>query len=229
VLLNNDVKLAEGCVDHLVESLESDPDCFLAGPQCWGFDGQYEGTHSALCFRRGLVHTRLQPLQGTGRDRDRPYTASAGAVLAVDRTKFLELGGFDPLFLPGHYEDLDLAFRGWLRGWTAVYVPQAVAYHKRSATFDRRFGSAEISRLDVRNSLLFAWKNLKEPSYLIRHLYYLVLRVLWAILLGQSGFLAGVASAVRKLPSAMASRAEVGGRVRSERELFGMLPYLVGE
>jgi N-acetylglucosaminyl-diphospho-decaprenol L-rhamnosyltransferase len=135
------------------------------------------------------------------------------------------LGGFDPLFLPGRYEDLDLAFRGWLRGWNAIYVPQAVAFHKRSATFAARFGGAGISRLDVRNSLLFAWKNLRAPSYVGRHFYFLVLRLLWAVLAGQSAFLSGLASAVRMVPSVLASRADVGGRVRNERELFRLLRH----
>ena len=43
---------------------------------------------------------------------DRPdLTAAAGPVLAVDRVKFLALGGYDPLYFPGRIEDLDLGFR----------------------------------------------------------------------------------------------------------------------
>ena len=39
-----------------------------------------------------------------------------GPVLAVDRAKFLALGGYDPLYFPGRIEDLDLGFRGWMAG-----------------------------------------------------------------------------------------------------------------
>jgi GT2 family glycosyltransferase len=225
VLLNNDVKLARDAVDRLAEPLRRDPDCFLTGPQCWGFDGLYEGTRSALCFRRGLVHTRLQPPAVVDGITDVAYTASAGAVLAVDRAKFLALGGFDPLFLPGRYEDLDLAFRGWLAGWKAVYVPEALAYHKRSATFHARLGREGVSKLDARNSLLFAWKNLRSTNYLALHLLCLSIRLIWSVFTGQTNFLCGYFSALRKLPAVLARRAAVSARLRSERELFTLLRW----
>jgi N-acetylglucosaminyl-diphospho-decaprenol L-rhamnosyltransferase len=226
VLLNNDVKLAAGCLDHLVAPIERDPNCFLTGPQCWGFDGAYEGTRSALCFRRGFVHTRLQPVSVAGSCVMGPVpTASAGAVLAVQREKFLALGGFDSLFLPGRYEDLDLAFRGWLAGWHATYVSDAVAYHKRSATFGSRLGDDGIRQLDVRNALLFAWKNLRGPTFIARHLCFLVLRLLFALATGQRAFLAGCMSAVRLLPAALERRALTCPRVRTERELFTLLRW----
>jgi GT2 family glycosyltransferase len=145
--------------------------------------------------------------------------------MAVHRGKFLELGGFDPLFLPGRYEDLDLAFRGWLRGYKAVYVPHAVAYHKGRATFGLHFGARGIDRLDVRNSLLFAWKNLHTRSLLAQHLAFLVMRIVHAVLAGHGTFLTGLASAVRMLPSALASRSGGPSYVRTERELFAMLRY----
>jgi GT2 family glycosyltransferase len=223
MLLNNDVKLAHGCVDHLTRTFGRYPDCFIAGPLCWTFDGCYEGTHSDLCFRRGLVHTRLNPEGVTVSTGVVNYTASAGAVLAVSREKFLAVGGFDSLFLPGRYEDLDLAFRGWLAGWKAYFVPEAVAYHKGSATFGTCFGRHESDSLDVRNSLLFAWKHLREPRHLGVHLAYLLMRIARAVVTGQRDFLTGLAGALHRLPDALQRRARPTTRVRSERELFQLL------
>jgi GT2 family glycosyltransferase len=223
LLLNNDVKLAPGCVDHLARAFERHRDCFIAGPLCWTFDGRYEGTLSELCFRRGLVHTRLNPDGSAVAADSAKYTASAGAVLAVSREKFLALGGFDAMYLPGRYEDLDLAFRGWLAGWNAYFVPEAVAYHKGSATFGACFDREEVRALDVRNSLLFAWKNLHEPRHMGVHLAFLMLRVLRAVATGQRDFLAGLTGALRRLPEALQRRAAPTPRLRSERELFQLL------
>ena len=73
---------------------------------------------------RTRVRTRFGMIQGLcrfpGFEQDltrSDLTASAGPVLAVDREKFLAIGGYDPLYHPGRIEDLDLGFRGWMAGW----------------------------------------------------------------------------------------------------------------
>ncbi len=222
LLLNNDVKLGLGCVDRLAETFDRHADCFLAGPLCWTFDGRFEGTRSELRFRRGIVHTQLKPIVET-EPVATEYTASAGAVFAVRRDKFLALGGFDPLFLPGRYEDLDLAFRGWLAGWKAYFVPEAVAYHKGQTTFAAKFGSRGIRELDIRNALLFAWKNLHESQHMARHLAFLAVRLAVALAMGQTVFLRGWSRALRRLSQVRSRRIVACPRIRSERELFALL------
>jgi GT2 family glycosyltransferase len=171
VLLNNDVKLAPECIDPLVEPLvdprsEGESPCFMTAPLCRLFDGAtYEGLKTAVTWRWGLVQaTALFPgheavIHAPG------ATASAGAALAIDCAKFAALGGFDPLFLPGRLEDLDLAFRGYLAGYHARYVPAAVAYHRGMATFGAEFGQSGCDHLALRNTLLFQWKNLRHPLH----------------------------------------------------------------
>jgi N-acetylglucosaminyl-diphospho-decaprenol L-rhamnosyltransferase len=182
VLLNNDIKLDPGCVDPLVEPLLSpppgEPPCFMTAPLCWLFDGAtYEGFKTAVTWRWGLVQaTALFPGHEAGICAP-GLTASAGAALAVDCAKFFALAGFDPLFLPGRLEDLDFAFRGYMAGYQARYVPEAVAYHRGMATFGRVFGAAGCDQLALRNTLLFQWKNLRHPVHVGRHLAGLSLRL----------------------------------------------------
>lgn len=183
ILLNNDIKLDRGCVDPLVEPLlerrtAGRSPCFMTAPLCWLFDGAtYEGFKTAVRWRWGLVQaTALFP--GCKAAIHRPgLTASAGAALAVDCEKFAALGGFDPLFLPGRLEDLDFAFRGYLAGYHARYVPEAVAYHRGAATFGRVFGESGCEQLALRNTLLFQWKNLRHPAHWARQLVGLSLRL----------------------------------------------------
>ena len=175
VLLNNDIKLAPQAVDPLVEPVlpvcAADPGCFMTTPLCWLFDGQtYEGLQTALRWRWGLVQA-ISDYAGHEHVMFSPcLTASAGAVMAVDRRKYLELGGFDPLYLPGRLEDLDFCFRGYTAGYHARYVPDAVAYHKGEATFRRELGADRSQALALRNTLLFQWKNLSHPWHVARHL-----------------------------------------------------------
>lgn len=176
VLLNNDVKLAVDAVDPLVAPLFSDnaaydADCFLTAPRCLQFDQRtHEGEKTAVRWRWGLVEgTAFFPgFANVVAQSD--WTAAAGCVMAVRRDRFVELGGFDPLFLPGRLEDLDLGYRGFAAGWHARYVPSAVSYHRGAASFGPTFGSAGCDSLAWRNTLLFQWKHLRHPWHRIKAL-----------------------------------------------------------
>jgi N-acetylglucosaminyl-diphospho-decaprenol L-rhamnosyltransferase len=158
LLLNNDVKLDPGAVGPLVAAVAAHADALFAAPQCWSFDGAaYEGMRTRVRSRYGLVQGMCR-VPGHEGCVDRPdLTAAAGPVLAVDRARFLALGGYDPLYFPGRIEDLDLGFRGWMAGWRGYYVPAARAYHRGFGSFAPAFGRAGCDRLALRNTLLFAW------------------------------------------------------------------------
>ena len=233
ILLNNDIKLARGAIDPLVEPLvgpqaEGESACFMTAPLCWRFDGEtYEGFKTAVDWRWGLVQaTALFPGHGPA-IRHPGLTASAGAALAVDRGRFAELGGFDPLYLPGRLEDLDFAFRGYLAGYHARYVPQSVAYHLGMATFGEVFGPAGCDRLALRNTLLFQWKNLRHPAHLARQLIGVpvrlaldVLRAPWTEPGRRWAFVRAVCGALARLRTARSGRHRTGATAGREAEFF---------
>jgi GT2 family glycosyltransferase len=174
VLLNNDVRLDPSSIDPLAAPLIDDnacfdADCFLTAPRCYRFDGvTHEGEKTAVRWRWGLIegtaffpgYSAVAPIAD--------WTAAAGCVMAVSRQRFMRLGGFDPLYLPGRLEDLDLGYRGFAAGWHASYVPSAVAYHRGAASFEPAFGAAGCDALALRNTLLFQWKNLRHPAHRAR-------------------------------------------------------------
>lgn len=173
ILLNNDIELETDFVQRLIAPLspsapEYDPRCFMAAPLCWLADQDTcEGFKTAVHWRWGLVQaTGRYP--GHQRQMLSPgLTASAGAAMAVDRRRFLSLGGFDPLYLPGRIEDLDFCYRGYQAGYVARYVPGAVCYHAGMATFGAVYGRRGCDALALRNTLLFQWKNLRHPLHLL--------------------------------------------------------------
>jgi GT2 family glycosyltransferase len=62
-------------------------------------------------------------------------------------------------------EDADVAWRGRLFGWKAIYVPEAIAHHVRSVTPEKRRAlSAIINMHGVKNRFLLRLKN--EGLYL---------------------------------------------------------------
>jgi GT2 family glycosyltransferase len=161
---------------------------------------------------RTRVRTRFGLVQGLCRVPghedwvDRPdLTASAGPVLAVDRAKFLEIGGYDPIYFPGRIEDLDLGFRGWMAGYRGYYVPDSVAYHRGFGSFGPAFGRSGCDRLAARNTLLFAWKNLTGPR-LLAHLAWLPARLAFALARCRPSFALAMLDAVAKLREVVSAR-----------------------
>jgi N-acetylglucosaminyl-diphospho-decaprenol L-rhamnosyltransferase len=183
VLLNSDIKLHAECIDPLVAPLldrgrRGTPPCFMTAPLCRRFDGRtYEGFKTAVRWHWGLVQA-TSLFAGHESVVDRPdWTASAGAAIAVSCRKFVKLGGFDPLYLPGRLEDLDFAFRGYQAGYCARYVPEAIAYHLGMGTFGPVFGATACEQLALRNTLLFQWKNLRHPAHRLRQAAGLAVRL----------------------------------------------------
>lgn len=60
---------------------------------------------------------------------EREVLAASGAAMAIRRTLWDELGGFDEDFF-GYYEDADLSLRCWQRNQRVLYVPAAVVTHR---------------------------------------------------------------------------------------------------
>jgi GT2 family glycosyltransferase len=132
-------------------------------------------------------------------------TAAAGPVLAVDRRRFLELGGYDPIYFPGRIEDLDLGFRSWMAGFRGYYVPESVAYHKGFGTFEPELGSSRCDLLASRNTLIFIWKN-TGGARLLRHLLWIPIRIGGSLLLGRPNFVRAFVAALGRGREVLAAR-----------------------
>ena len=73
-----------------------------------------------------------------------PCFYGGGGSCAFDRSKFLELGGFDELLAPFYLEDTDLGYLAWKRGWKVLYQPASVVYHEHRGTIGKHFSDAYI-------------------------------------------------------------------------------------
>jgi N-acetylglucosaminyl-diphospho-decaprenol L-rhamnosyltransferase len=196
LLLNNDVKLAPDAIAPLLQIFEDHDDALFSAPLCWTFDGRvYEGMRTRVRSRFGLVQGRCR-VPGFEQLLDQAdLTAAAGPVLAVDRRKFLDVGGYDPVFFPGRIEDLDLGFRGWMAGYRGYYVPTSVAYHRGFGTFGPELGRDRCDQLAIRNTLIFAWKNL-GGFRLAAHLFWVPVRLAYTLLRGRMSFTLSLISAL---------------------------------
>ena len=153
-LINNDVAPHKGAIDKLLPHFE-DPDVFAVG--CMEIEKNLGGINSGknvLWFERGMfLHRKADNF-----DFGETAWASGGSAL-IDRDKFLEIGGFDRLFYPAYWEDIDLSFQARKRGWKILFEPQAVVDHNHESTNTSVFGQQKMQQMSWRNAKKFTLKN----------------------------------------------------------------------
>jgi GT2 family glycosyltransferase len=72
---------------------------------------------------------------------------------------------FDEQFF-AYREDADLAWRAQLMGWRCLYIPEAVGWHVRRVTPERRSElPTEINWHSIKNRFLMRAKNISFPLY----------------------------------------------------------------
>jgi GT2 family glycosyltransferase len=155
VLLNNDLRLKQGFIGPLLRHFRQ-ADVFSVSASSYDWEGTGITSGPArLVYQSGLY--------SWGFDRDRQELShtlfTSGGFMAVDRRKFLALGGFNPLLYPAYCEDLDLCFRAWRKGWRCIYEPASVVNHREHASWSLN-GAGRPHRLNLRSALLFQWSTL---------------------------------------------------------------------
>jgi GT2 family glycosyltransferase len=135
LLLNNDVALEPDCLRSLAAALDARPTAFAADAHQLDWSGD-RTIHAGTTLAPGRLVGEYLPglhLESTVSADDTVSTVCAnGAAMLVRRDRHLELGGFDESFFM-EWEDLDLCWRAWARGWRTVYVPAAVVRHRVGA------------------------------------------------------------------------------------------------
>jgi len=133
LFLNNDTLVQEGFLDAMVAAYESGVG--IVGPQVLYPSGLLQEAGGRIrvdCSPALIGHGASPEDPRFGYRRDVEYIS--GACLLIERALFDELGGFDPLFYPAYYEDVDLCFRVRERGLRVVYEPTARIVHFMSET-----------------------------------------------------------------------------------------------
>ena len=135
LFINNDMRFDPGFVAALVEPLEKNEEIFATDGMQFNWDGSERGHLAARLARsmpRGRSSTELVPgLYFYQREEPKksPVFMGSAACMLARRTFFEKLSGFDER-LPLGYEDVEICWRAWMRGWKTVYVPQAICWHR---------------------------------------------------------------------------------------------------
>ncbi len=224
ILLNNDIRVEPDFIDPLLRALEEDADVFFAAPKTMKYDGTaYEGGRAKWEFRSGFLWGAAV-FPGHEKQINTPGPTMQTGFGAFRRSMFLELGGFDDLYLPGTVEDADLCFRAYRRGWKGMYRPDSVVYHMGQTSFKREFGLNGILRMNRRNLHLFIWKNIRSPRLWAQYLLLLPFRLVWDLARGRWGLALGLWDAFGRLGRALDRRRATAAErsVRNDEAIFAV-------
>lgn len=178
-LLNNDAEAAPEWLRGLLSAFEGRPDVGMAASKILVWRAG-DATGPERIDKAGhLIYPDGQNRgRGTGEpdcgqyDREEEALWPDGCAAMYRRAMLDEIGGFDEDFF-AYADDAELGLRARIAGWGCMYVPDAVAWHRRAATLG--LGSARRLELIERNRVLLVAKHfparmlwLSVPYYALR-------------------------------------------------------------
>lgn len=139
------------------------------------------------------------PELSSGRENlDKPHESfwGSGGETIYRKSVWEKLGGYDEIFSPGYWEDVDFGFRQRKRGWKIVWEPTAIVESsKRGESFNKRWEKNRLTRIKERNRLIFIWKNITSKKMLFENISAITKRSLL-----HPGYLKPVIQALLLLP-----------------------------
>ncbi len=167
ILLNQDVIPDPKLLTHLPHHF-NDPQVFAVT------FNESDRSWAKAEIKNGLLHFENGPADNYPHQSFWP----SGGSSAIRKSMWNELHGFDPIFTPGYYEDLDLGWRANKKNWKTIWEPNARVNHAHpESTFNASFTSKALVRIKERNYLLAHWRNL-DKSYLPSHFISIFKRLL---------------------------------------------------
>jgi GT2 family glycosyltransferase len=201
LLLNNDVELAADYIARLVAALDQDPKLgFVTGKLLRATARDHlDGAGDAMLMAGGAYRLGHLDPDRQQFDRPLPVLAGCGAAVLYRRDAFQESGGLDPDFF-AYLDDLDLAMRVQLVGYSGLYLPDAVAYHIGSATLGEPLHPRVVEYI-TRNQLYLLMKDYPRAVFLRLLARIFVYQLLWLMFAMKSGnfraWLRGLRDALR--------------------------------
>jgi len=221
-ICQDDVELTDGALKALTGAMR-DETVFAAGPmivQSNDDEGAGEFVTPHLRLSDDRLEVREATTRGPAPDVERASFVPATALM-VRRETFIELGGFDPLFAPFSWDDVDLGISARRRGLSVLRVGNARVIHHTDLPSIWTEVDGEVANAIVeRNRLLLRWKHLATRADATEHLVSLWRQVLEAGLMGDRETLERVCLAFESLSGVTASRIKMAG---VQRELADVL------
>lgn len=201
VLLNTDVLPDKDFLVPLIEHFQ-DANVFAVG--C--MDKSIENGKVVLrgrgigSWQRGfLVHARGEI------DKTSTLWVSGGSG-AFRKSAWQRLGGFNDLYSPFYWEDIDLSYRALKSGYTLLFEPKSVVTHKHEeGAIKKYYTTMQVKTVSFRNQFIFVWENATDFDLQLLHMLWLPYHFLKALMRFDFPFFLGFFQAFLLLPKVIQS------------------------
>lgn len=160
LFLNNDTEVTPNFLTELVQVLVGNDQIGICQSLLLKPNGEIDSSGDFI-DTIGVVYNSKEPI-----DKIREISSARGASMIIRKELFLDLEGFDEQFFVS-FEDVDLGWRTWIKGYKVVINPKSVVYHHGGKTHDSI--KDEISFHGLKNQLSMKITNF-EMKYSISSL-----------------------------------------------------------
>ncbi len=200
-IISNDIVLGDS-PEHLFEHFK-DKSVFAVSPEVrWLDTGKFAYGKRGVEWKNGYF--RVKEKKQTKLPCYSLFACGGSAVFR--RNMFLDLGGFDKIYHPFYWEEIDLSYRAWKRAYKVIHDPRSVVFNSSCGVIKKYFSKKYIKLISARNSYIFVWKNISTPKLVSEHLSNLLPSILKDLKSGRFRFPLSCLLALFKLPSVIIRR-----------------------
>ena len=163
LILNNDITIEPGSSIIPMIEATTERDVFSITPCVKNImRGYRDEGYSLKILKDGLIKNYLPGIIDNSALSSRltEHTFMHGGCSLVNVKQFRNLGGYDPIFLPGYWEDADISMRAQKAGLKVLYQPHTTFIHQHSQTMGKLYRPWRKEYLNKKNWFLFNFKHL---------------------------------------------------------------------
>jgi GT2 family glycosyltransferase len=214
-LLNNDVVLHDESFKQALSHFKKDNTLFAVSFRQIEKDKSSVG-HNKIFWKNGFFqHTKTNAnISGIN------GWAEGGSML-FDKEKYDAINGFDTLYSPFYWEDIDLSYRAWRAGYTILFDSSVTVQHHHTSTISTYFNSSHIKAISYRNQFITIWKNISDNKMIGEHLIYLLKNLITRLVKREKEFYMGFWMAAQLAQKIMEKR-DIQKKMwkKTDREIF---------
>lgn len=202
VLLNSDVSPRKNYLKPALNHFKKTNNLFAVGFLDYSHErgNTYLKGRGKVYFNKGFILHKAADIT-----RGETSWVSGGSGL-FDRKKLLELGGFDKVYAPFYWEDIDLCFRAAKRGYICEFEPLSIVDHYHDiGAINTQKSQMYVQIVSYKNQFIFFWKNISDSQMTFIHIYFGLYYLIRALLKLDKTFLLGMLWAIYQLPSLVIS------------------------